>query len=145
MSHSDRTKQATQPDLNALLSEEQSAIMRAEAATDVHVRDTERDSARHYRHLIDSTDFPAREPHDFEAIIPAQQRALDFEAEFEELQRCVAAMDRSLALAFADGRVGTRSNTFEHRSRLVRQGHVRLEALRERLPEGVNAIESIER
>ena len=121
--------QDSPPDLNLLLAREQDAIMRAEATGETGVRDEQRALARRARVLIDSTPFPSRKPHDFDAITPAQQRAMDF-PEFDDLKRRVKEMDRALADDFAEGRVGTGSNTFQHRSRVIRQGLQKLEHMR---------------
>jgi hypothetical protein len=118
--------QDSPPDLNLLLAREQGAIMRAEATGEIGVRDEQRALARRARLLIDSTPFPFRKPHDFDAITPAQQRLMDF-PEFDDLKRRVNEMDRALADDFAEGRVGTRWNSFQHRSRVIRQGRQKLE------------------
>lgn len=110
-------------DLNALLAKEQGAVMRAEAATEIEGRDEQRELAREARVLIDSTPFPARSPHDFEATTPREQRALEF-GEFEALQERVTAMDEALANGLAEGLVSLKS--FQHRSRVIRQLRQRL-------------------
>lgn len=112
-------------DLNKLLAQEQSSIMRAEAATQVEVRDDEREAARRARRAIDLTPFPRRDAHDFDANTPSQRSSIDFTVDFEVLQRRVNEMDRLLAIHFAEG-IGARSNIFEHRSRLIRQTRARL-------------------
>ncbi|QEH81205.1 hypothetical protein EIK56_25230 [Sphingomonas sp. C8-2] len=119
-------------DLNYLLAHEQKSIMRAEAATQPDVRDSEREAARGARRAIDLTAFPTRDPHDFDAITPAQQRAIDLDSEFEALQRQVVETDRLLAVDFSEGTVGEYYNTFQHRSRLVRQARARLNEVRNR-------------
>ena len=61
------------PDLNALLAQEQTAIMTAEATSDVEVRGEQREIAWQARGQVDLTPFPSREPHDFERPSPAAQ------------------------------------------------------------------------
>ena len=119
------------PDLNALLAQEQTAIMSAEAATEHGARDEQRKIARRARKLVDLTPFPSREPHDFgQALSPATGGPDDFAAEFATLQRHVETMEQDLALRFSEGNIGTKHNTFEHRGRLVRQARGRLDQLR---------------
>ena len=106
-------------DLNLLLSDEQIAIMRADVATEAHERDGHCEAARRARTLIDLTEFPRRDPHDFNATTPAQQRATDGAAKFDQSNRRLTEMDRSLAIAFADGLVSVKS--YQHRTRVMRQ------------------------
>lgn len=117
-------------DLNALLAEEQTAIMSAEAATDPGLRDEQRNIAKRVRDLVDLTPFPPREPHDFDRLVPAEPGPPDnpdgFTAEFEALRQHVEKMEHDLALRFSEGKVGRKHNTFEHSSRLVRQARGRL-------------------
>ena len=125
----------TLPDLNALLAQEQTAIMSAEAATEHGIRDEQRKIAKHARKLVDLTAFPSREPHDFEKVPPAESRDPDdFATEFAALQQHVEAMENDLALRFSEGNIGAKHNTFEHRGRLVRQARGRLNDLRASRP-----------
>jgi hypothetical protein len=52
--------------------------------------------------------------------------------ELESQAERVTAMMAALSSDYANGRVGLRHNTFEHRSRVLRQEHAKLEAMRER-------------
>lgn len=115
-------------DLNALLSDEQSAIMRAESATEDHARDEQRDAARHARAMIDLTEFPRRDPHDFDATTPAQQRTIDDASEFDRFNRQITEMDRSLVVGFSEGLVSLK--LYQHRARVVRQARERVEHMR---------------
>jgi len=112
-------------DLNALLFDEQIAIMRAEAATEAHERDGHREAARRARALIDLTEFPGRDSHDSNATTPTQQRATDGAAEVDQAHRRLTEMDRSLAVAFAGGLISLKS--YQHRTRVMRQARARLE------------------
>jgi hypothetical protein len=123
------------PDLNALLAQEQTAIMTAEATSDEAVRDEQREIARQARGRVDLTPFPSREPHDFERPLPAAQsgRSGGMEqvvAEFDALQQQVFAMEKEMGTRYSEGRMGTKHNTYEHRSRLIRQARGRLHDLR---------------
>ena len=51
--------------------------------------------------------------------------------ELEGLATEVSLMASTLSRDFADGRVGTRYNTYEHRSRVLRQLTAKLDAMRE--------------
>jgi len=122
------------PDLNALLAQEQTAIMAAEAASDDGTRDQQREIARHAREQVDLTPFPRREAHDFTGLSPAEALQSDepgpFAAEFQALEHHVEVMDRELGLRLSEGTIGTRHNNYAHRSRLIRQARSRLDALR---------------
>lgn len=128
------THRKTAPDLNALLAQEQTAIMAAEAASDEGGRDQQREIARQTRQQVDLTPFPRREPHDFERLSPTETLSSDepdsFTAEFQALEHHVEAMDRELGLRLSEGTIGIKYNNYAHRSRLIRQARSRLEALR---------------
>jgi hypothetical protein len=117
-------------DLNALLAQEQTAIMSAEGAIDPGIRHEQREVARQVRTLVDLTPYPSREPHDFERLLPVGARRSDrpdhFSAELEALKQHVENMDKDLARRFSEGQIGPNHNTFGHRSRLVRQARARL-------------------
>jgi len=123
------------PDLNALLAEEQTAIMTAEAAGDDRARDEQREIARQARGEVDLTPFPRREPHDFERPLPPACSQSDhsdqFILEFEALKQQVEAMDKQLGVQLSEGTIGTKHNVYEHRARLVRQARGRLSVLGE--------------
>ncbi|QTH21963.1 hypothetical protein HRJ34_00015 [Rhizorhabdus wittichii] len=106
-------------DLNALLSDEQSAIMRAEAAGETKDRDQHRDNARSARALIDQTKFPRRDPHDFDATTPAQQRLIDNEAQLALHASRIAQMSSALGAGFSEGLIGPR--VYQHHARVIRQ------------------------
>lgn len=129
------TDRKTAPDLNALLAQEQTAIMVAETTRDDGVRERQREIAHQARDLANLTPFPWREPHDFDRLPPAQSSGSDepddFIAEFETLKQAVEAMDRELGVQLSEGTIGTKHNTYQHRSRLVRQARGRLNILRE--------------
>lgn len=138
--------QRSEPDLNRLLFEEQAAIMRAEAAGDSILRHDHEAAARDYRALIDQTSFPVRDPHDFDArrhrlgveqdeaadrfsSLSARARGQCTDADLARLQAHCLRMELELGQLFASGRMGTRYNTYAHRSRLVRQQKQRVSAL----------------
>lgn len=123
------------PDLNALLAQEQTAIMTAQATSDEEVRDEQREIARQARGQVDLTPFPSREPHDFERPLPAAQsgrlgRMEQVVAEFDALEQQVFAMEKEMGTRYSEGRMGTKHNTYEHRGRLIRQARGRLHDLR---------------
>lgn len=53
-------------------------------------------------------------------------------SETESLAMQIRTMEATFSRDFANGRVGTRYNTYEHRSRVLRQLTAKLDALRER-------------
>ncbi|AHE54161.1 hypothetical protein [Sphingomonas sanxanigenens] len=131
-------------DLNRLLFDEQSAIMRAEAAGESMLRHGHEAAAREYRILIDETPFPLRDPHDFGAR--RQQRTAEqddaaeglgslsvparcTDADLAQLRARVVRMESELGQLLANGRIGSRYNTYAHRSRLVRQQKQRVSVL----------------
>jgi hypothetical protein len=61
--------------------------------------------------------------------LPAATPALSA-SDVETLEAQVRRMESKLASDFADGRVGTRYNTYAHRSRVLRQQKAKLEAVR---------------
>lgn len=63
------------------------------------------------------------------AKLPAATPALSA-SDVETLEAQVRRMESKLASDFADGRVGTRYNTYAHRSRVLRQQKAKLEAVR---------------
>ena len=118
-------------DLNALLASEQTAIMSAEAATDEAHRLEQRTIARQVRDLVDLTPFPQRDPHDFDRLpLPALSGSDAFTAEFDALRQHVMDVENTLGLRLSEGTMGQKHNSFEHRSRLLRQARARLAALR---------------
>ncbi|MGF7149456.1 hypothetical protein FHS96_003107 [Sphingomonas zeicaulis] len=137
--------EASDPDLNRLLFEEQSAIMRAEAAGDSILRHAHEDEARDVRSLIDETEFPKRAAHDFEArrrvrgreqdvshrstSLSGDARAECTDADLALLQAHCLRMELELSDLVASGRIGRHHNTYEHRSRIVRQQRQRIRAL----------------
>jgi hypothetical protein len=111
-------------DLNSLLAQEQTAIMNEESATTPAGRDGHREEARRLRGLVELTAFPARAPHDFERRQSPQPN--EFARSFEMLKQRVEDMECLLAKQFSEGNVGIKHNSFQHRSRLIRQARDRL-------------------
>ena len=50
--------------------------------------------------------------------------------EFDALEQQVFAMEKEMGTRYSEGRMGTKHNTYEHRSRLIRQARGRLHDLR---------------
>lgn len=104
-------------DLNALLAQEQTAIMRAEAATSAAGHEGHRLEALRLRHLVDLTPYPDRAAHDF-----TRERAFarcEGDSELETLKKRVERNEKLLATQFSQG--GVTGKTFQHRSRVLRQ------------------------
>jgi hypothetical protein len=115
---------ANVPDVNAMLAGEQSAVMRANRReSSGNERATQRESARHYRHLLNQTGFPSREPHRFDGE-PAAAVVL------EGLAAAILTGEQKLDDDFAAGRVGMKNNTLQHRQRVLRQARAALSDLR---------------
>ncbi|WP_165322405.1 hypothetical protein [Rhizorhabdus phycosphaerae] len=108
-------------DLNMQLAREQTAIMQSEVAMGAESRAVNMGTARDARERIEETAFPARAPHDFEAVLSVEgpEAALD-------ARHATALMAKRLHEALAAGFVSPKS--FAHRSRVLRQATARCEA-----------------
>ena len=104
-------------DLNALLAQEQTAIMRAEAAISAVGHEGHRLEALRLRHLVNLTPYPDRAAHDF-----TQGRAFarsKGDGDLETLRQRVEQNELLLAVQFSQGDV--HGKAFQHRSRVLRQ------------------------
>lgn len=108
-------------DLNMQLAREQTAIMQSEVAMGAESRAVHMGTARDARERIEETAFPARAPHDFEAVLSVEgpEAALD-------ARHATALMAKRLHEALAAGFVSPKS--FAHRSRVLRQATARCDA-----------------
>jgi len=69
-------------------------------------------------------------------VTPARRGRAHFVGEVEAFEVHVRSMESKLASDFAGGRMGKRYNTYEHRSRVLRQQQAKLDEMRAGLSAG---------